>query len=79
MDKDIERYCDEMDEMLSTKGWKNLTEQFAEDINNTMLGLTTVPTWDDACRLQGRLALLSELINFVGIIENIRKDNNADV
>lgn len=76
---DVERYCNEMEEMFATKGWKNILEQIDADIDGTTRAAATAPTWDVTRFLQGRLALLEEFRAMPAIVDNIRDNYDADV
>ena len=66
---EVERYCDTMDELFATEGWKELADQMQQDADQTLAALGRVDNWDTACRLQGRLALLAELLNLPGTVD----------
>lgn len=75
MDKETEDYFNHLSDMFRSEGWKILTQELADDIDN----LTHVESIKDEQELyfrKGQLLVIKNMLNLESTLEAAREDND---
>ena len=66
------RYFEELEEMFSTKGWKNLVSEARSQLYQYQGDILEVDSWDKVCEIRGEVKQLSRLLNLEDMISLLK-------
>lgn len=68
MDKEVEKYYEDLNEMCLTPGWKRLLDEL-QDEAEALDTITTVSELDELHYRRGKLSVLTRILNLKQILE----------
>lgn len=73
-----EKYYDDLEEMFSTQGWRNLVDEARKQIYEFQARALEANNFETVTYLRGQAEQLARMINLEGITATLRENAEAD-